>query len=194
VLKSCKGNAAKTTMKYKNGFTIVELLIVIVVIGILAALVLNTFAGAQEKARLASASSGVNALIKGIKKLEVDTGRSGFGCPAEGRVYNPEGPVSSNVSGIMVVPPAGSVPSGGPCIWETSNIAGWNGPYLNSAKDPWGGDYTIDNDYNVCENGTARVIRAALSTGPNKQINYPSNVSSGACTVVTSDDIYKLIN
>ena len=35
----------------QKGFTIVELLIVIVVIGILAALVLNTFAGAQKRAR-----------------------------------------------------------------------------------------------------------------------------------------------
>lgn len=35
----------------KSGFTIVELLIVIVVIGILAGLVLTTFAGVQKKAR-----------------------------------------------------------------------------------------------------------------------------------------------
>lgn len=39
------------TRKSFSGFTIVELLIVIVVIGILAALVMNTFAGVQQRAR-----------------------------------------------------------------------------------------------------------------------------------------------
>lgn len=38
-------------LKNQSGFTIVELLIVIVVIGILAALVLNTFQGVQARAR-----------------------------------------------------------------------------------------------------------------------------------------------
>ena len=43
--------------KYKQGFTIVELLIVIVVIGILAAITIVAFNGVTEKARVAAAKS-----------------------------------------------------------------------------------------------------------------------------------------
>jgi len=48
--------------KQESGFTIVELLIVIVVIGILAALVLNTFQGVQARARDTERKTDVNAL------------------------------------------------------------------------------------------------------------------------------------
>ena len=47
---------------YKKGFTIVELLIVIVVIGILAALVLNTFQGVQARARDTERRTDINAI------------------------------------------------------------------------------------------------------------------------------------
>src|SRR5690606_24488036 len=47
---------------YQKGFTVVELLIVIVVIGILAALVLNTFAGIQQKARDTERKTDINAV------------------------------------------------------------------------------------------------------------------------------------
>ena len=45
-----------------SGFTIVELLIVIVVIGIIAALVLNTFAGSQAKARDAKRAADMHSI------------------------------------------------------------------------------------------------------------------------------------
>jgi len=46
----------------QSGFTIVELLIVIVVIGILAALVITTYAGIQAKARNAKRQTDMNAV------------------------------------------------------------------------------------------------------------------------------------
>lgn len=46
----------------QSGFTIVELLIVIVVIGILAALVVTTFSGVQRKARNAERESDIKAI------------------------------------------------------------------------------------------------------------------------------------
>lgn len=51
------------TNKFKQqGFTIVELLIVIVVIGILAALVITTFTGIQQKARDTERTADIKAL------------------------------------------------------------------------------------------------------------------------------------
>ena len=46
----------------QSGFTIVELLIVIVVIGILAALVLTTFSGVQRKARNTERQTDIKAI------------------------------------------------------------------------------------------------------------------------------------
>ena len=51
-----------TTNKKQQGFTIVELLIVIVVIGILAALVITTFTGIQQKARDTERTTDIKAL------------------------------------------------------------------------------------------------------------------------------------
>jgi len=54
------------TYAKRNGFTIVELLIVIVVIGILAAITIVSFNGVQQKARNAQVVSGVQAYNKAI--------------------------------------------------------------------------------------------------------------------------------
>ncbi len=48
--------------KRQEGFTIVELLIVIVVIGILAAIVITTYAGIQAKARNAKRQTDLNSV------------------------------------------------------------------------------------------------------------------------------------
>lgn len=48
--------------KRQEGFTIVELLIVIVIIGILATLVIVTFTGTQQKARNSQRQTDINAI------------------------------------------------------------------------------------------------------------------------------------
>ena len=51
-----------TIKKVQQGFTIIELLIVIAIIGILAGLVLNNFQGAQAKARDTQRRADINAI------------------------------------------------------------------------------------------------------------------------------------
>jgi len=60
--------------KSDRGFTIVELLIVIVVIGLLAGLVLNTFQGAQARARNTERQTDLNALHTHLEVYFNDTG------------------------------------------------------------------------------------------------------------------------
>lgn len=63
------------SLKNKNkGFTIVELLIVIVVIGILATLVIVTFTGIQQKARNSQRQTDINALDSHIEAYYAQTG------------------------------------------------------------------------------------------------------------------------
>lgn len=59
----------------QSGFTIVELLIVIVVIGILAGLVLNTFNGIQSRARDDERKTDVNAVQGHLEAYHADNGR-----------------------------------------------------------------------------------------------------------------------
>lgn len=66
----------------QSGFTIVELLIVIVVIGILAAITIVAYNGFQQRARNAQVSTGVNAYVKAIESYRVVKGEypSASGC------------------------------------------------------------------------------------------------------------------
>lgn len=65
---SIKKTAAK-------GFTIVELLIVIVVIGILAALVIVTYNGIQQKARDTERKTDINALHGQLEAYQAQNGK-----------------------------------------------------------------------------------------------------------------------
>lgn len=63
------------SLKNRNqGFTIVELLIVIVVIGILAALVLNSFTGVQARARDTERRTDINAIATQLEVYYNDNG------------------------------------------------------------------------------------------------------------------------
>lgn len=59
------------TSKSRNGFTIVELLIVIVVIAILAAITIVAFNGVQTRAENAKTVNGINALVKTLAVYKV---------------------------------------------------------------------------------------------------------------------------
>lgn len=56
-----------------TGFTIVELLVVIVVIGILTAITIVAYSGIQNRASFASAQSGVTNIIKKLELFKVDS-------------------------------------------------------------------------------------------------------------------------
>jgi len=61
--------------KKQQGFTIVELLIVIVVIGILAALVITTFNGIQQKGRDTERQTDIKALHGQLEAYYAQNGR-----------------------------------------------------------------------------------------------------------------------
>lgn len=104
--------------KTTSGFTIVELLIVIVVIGVLAAIVIVAFSGAQQRARNAQIKTGVIAYQKALNmyatlnnSYPVTSGCLGANYPSNNCWVGPSGNYSvsaaldTNLSTVMASKP-----------------------------------------------------------------------------------------
>lgn len=97
-----------------RGFTLLELLVVMVIIGLLAGYVGPKFFGQIGKSEVKAARAQIDALTKSLDQYRIDVGRY---------------PSTEQGLAVLVVRPA--------------DEPKWAGPYLSKAvpKDPWGSDY-----------------------------------------------------
>jgi prepilin-type N-terminal cleavage/methylation domain-containing protein len=144
-------------MKNK-GFTLVELLVVIGIIGVLSMLITAGVRIAREKAKITKAQHDVNELYTAISVLANDTnswpGHQPVnvicstlpgGCPANNEICDADAadPSQSCPTGKLSDPIAGLETNDG-------TYAGWNGPYMNKVPvDAWGHEYFFDTDYSL---------------------------------------------
>lgn len=128
----------------QTGFTIVELLIVIVVIGILAAITIVAYNGIQQRAKEAERQSDITAVAKALELYYVDNGRY----PSYGSQFSVRSWATSNLKlseGSLLAPddtPAATATSfdnGGPSTGSNTNRYWyWNYSGSRTAKTACG--------------------------------------------------------
>jgi prepilin-type N-terminal cleavage/methylation domain-containing protein len=156
--------------KQFEGFTIVELLIVIVVIGILAAITIVSFNGVSGKAKVAAAQSSLNSAKKQVEIAKTTAGSDSYPASVPG--------LDSNVTYTS------NTALGGYCLVNSSVP---NTPYMVTSSNgvPHPGPSTITNGcqiQNIVTNPSFEFNNFNWDQGQQASITRttdPANVSSG---------------
>ena len=140
-------------LRYKHaGFTIVELLIVIVIIAILAAISIVAYNGIQERARVSRANSDLSTLVKAIQVARLNADKTLMG-----------------VTGSGCTRCAGTQAAYDLALDRIGQAANVNLSALK-AGDPWGNMYVLDENEgeqvaNPCIHDGLSVLNGATHSG-----------------------------
>ncbi len=121
--------------KFNQGFTLIEIMMVVIIIAALAAMVVPRLSGRSEQAKVTVAKSDIEShLATALKLYELDNGN--FPTTAQG------------LEALRMKPNTSPVP------------VSWNGPYIEKdAIDPWGRVYVYQSpgkhrpDYDLYSKG-----------------------------------------
>ena len=107
----------KTRMqqKLRGGFTLIEIMVVVIILGILAATIIPQFIGTTHDAKVGAAKSHVAELESAVERFYVHMDRY---------------PTTEEGLKVLVDPPTGD------------DAKSWRGPYIKQLRnDPWGNAY-----------------------------------------------------
>lgn len=111
-------NQKKIRARPDHGFTLIEIMVVVIVIGILAAVIIPSFQGTTHDARVSAAKSNIAELESALERFNV---------------HNDRYPTSEEGLKALVEAPSGQEQK-------------WRGPYVKTLRpDPWGNPYQYRN-------------------------------------------------
>jgi general secretion pathway protein G len=116
-------SAGKSLRDWREGFTLIELMVVILIIGLLATIVVQNLRSATDKAKRVKAQADVSQLKSALDRYYLDVGSY---------------PTSDQgLSALIAAPNVGNDPRN------------WGGPYIERIPlDPWGHVYFYQSDGN----------------------------------------------
>ena len=134
----------------RKGFTMVELMAVLIILGLLAAVVVRNFVGQTDRARVTTTKANLKLLHMAVNQFKMDTGR--FPAEEEGLA-------------ILIEPP--------------SDVENWQpGGYLETTeipKDGWGNDFIFEL---YPESGKPFVLRSLGADGEEGGEDYDADLLS----------------
>ena len=146
------GARARLRRSDRAAFTLVELLLVVSIIAVLAALVVPRFVGRSQQARItASKQEIVGSIGVALDLFEQDMGRY---------------PTSEEGLRVLITAPS------------QGDAASWRGPYLKSASvptDPWGQEYQFVYPSQLTQMPT---LYDLVSAGPDGQFGGEGDITN----------------
>jgi general secretion pathway protein G len=115
---------------HREGFTLVEILLVVIIIGILAAIVVPRLAGKTQRARMGAAKMTIQSVATSLESFELDLGRY---------------PTTEEGIEALIVRPSGLATEDewhGPYLKELP-LDAWNRPLIYKFPSDRGVDYDL---------------------------------------------------